>query len=42
MAFKPMLSAQSKWRKRDGANRMPEIIDGIEFKDRIKHLQNAA
>lgn len=42
MAFKLMVSAQTKWRKLDGANRMPEIIEGIEFKDGIKQLQNAA
>ena len=42
MAFKLMMSAQTKWRKLDGANRMPEIIEGIEFKDGIKQLQNAA
>ncbi|EBA09094.1 putative transposase [Sagittula stellata E-37] len=42
MAFKLMMSAQKKWRKLDGANRMPEIIEGIEFKDGIKQLQNAA
>jgi len=42
MAFKLMMSAQTKWRKLDGANRMPEIIQGIEFKDGIKQLQNAA
>ena len=35
-------SAQTKWRKLNGANRMPEIIEGIEFKDGIKQLQNAA
>ena len=42
MAFKLMMSAQTKWRKLDGANRMPEIFQGIEFKDGIKQLQNAA
>jgi putative transposase len=42
MAFKLMMSAQVKWRKLDGANRMPEIIQGIEFNDGIKQLQNAA
>lgn len=36
------LSAQTKWRKLDGGNRMPEVIQGIEFKDGIKQLQNAA
>jgi putative transposase len=42
IAFKLMISAQGKWRKFDGANRMPEIIEGIEFKDGIKQLKNAA
>jgi putative transposase len=42
MAFKLMMSAQVKWRKLDGANRMPEIVNGIAFKDGIKQLQNAA
>ena len=42
MAFRLIMSAQTKWRKLDGANRMPEIIEGIEFKDGIKQLQNAA
>ncbi len=31
--------SSGKWRKLDGANRMPEIIEGIEFKDGIKQLQ---
>ena len=42
MAFKLMMSAQSKWRKLDGASRMPEIIEGIAFIDGIKQVQNAA
>ena len=42
MAFRLTMSAQTKWRKLDGANRMPEIIEGIVFKDGIKQLQNAA
>ncbi|MEL7453465.1 MAG: IS256 family transposase [Pseudomonadota bacterium] len=42
MAFKLMMSAQTKWRKLDGANRMPEIIEGIAFKDGIKQLNRAA
>jgi hypothetical protein len=41
MAFKLMMSAQIKWRKLDGANRMPEIIQGIAFKDGIKQLNHA-
>ena len=42
MTFKLMMSAQLKWRKLDGANRMPEIIQGIAFVDGIKQLHNAA
>jgi transposase-like protein len=42
MAFKLIMSAQTKWHKLDGANRMPEIIQGIAFEDGIKHLQSAA
>jgi transposase-like protein len=42
MAFKLMMSAQTKWRKLDGQNRMPEIIQGIEFRDGIRQLQTAA
>ena len=42
MAFRLMMSAQAKWRKLDGANRLPEIVQGVEFKDGIKQLQDAA
>src|SRR5665811_176315 len=42
MTFKLMMSAKQKWRKLDGANRLPEIIQGIEFKDGIKQNKHAA
>lgn len=42
MAFRLMISAQKKWRKLDGQNRLPEIIQGIEFRDGLRHLQDAA
>jgi len=42
MAFRLMMSAQAKWRKLDGANRLPEIVQGVEFRDGIKQLQVAA
>jgi len=42
MAFKLMISAQGKWQKLNGANRMPEIIQGIAFVDGIKQNQTAA
>ncbi len=42
MAFKLMMSAQGKWRKLDGRNRLPEIIEGVEFRDGLRHVQIAA
>ncbi len=42
MAFRLMMSAQKKWRKLDGRNRLPEIIEGVEFRDGLRHLQAAA
>jgi hypothetical protein len=37
-----MLSAKKKWCKPDGQNRLPEIIQGFEFRDGIKHEIKAA
>ena len=37
-----MLSAKKKWRKLDGESRLSEIIEGIEFRDGIKHGIKAA
>ncbi|MBP9950976.1 MAG: hypothetical protein KBF27_04350, partial [Cypionkella sp.] len=37
MTHQLMLSAKKKWRKLDGQNRLPEIIQGVEFRDGIKH-----
>ncbi len=42
MAFRLMMSAQKKWRKLDGQNRLPEIIQGIEFRDGLRQRQAAA
>ena len=42
MVFKLMTSARTKWRKLDGANRMPEVNQWIAFKVGIKELQKAA
>ena len=42
MTHQLMLSAKKKWRKLDGQNRLPEIIQGIEFRDGIKHQTKAA
>ena len=37
MTHQLMLSAKKKWRKLDGPSRLPEIIQGVEFRDGIKH-----
>ena len=42
MVYKLMMSAKKKWRELDGKNRLPEIIRGVEFKDGLPKLQNAA
>ena len=42
MAFRLMMSAKKKWRKISGPNRLPEVIQGVEFKDGIKQVQIAA
>ena len=42
MVFKLMMSAKKKWRKLSGVNRLPEVIQGVEFKDGIKQLPKAA
>jgi hypothetical protein len=36
MAFSLMMSAQKEWRKLDGQNRLPEIIQGVEFRDGLR------
>ena len=42
MAFKLMMTAQKKWLKLNGAHRMTEIINGVEFKDGMKQTNQAA
>ena len=42
MTHQLMLSAKKKWRKLDGQNRLPQIIQGVEFRDGIKHESKAA
>ena len=39
MVFRLMMSAKKKWRKINGPNRLPEVIQGVEFKDGIKQPQ---
>ena len=42
VAFKLMMSAQKKWRKLDGQNRLLEIIEGVEFRDGLRQVQTPA
>jgi putative transposase len=42
MVFKLMMSAKKKWQKLSGTIRLPKFIQGVEFKDGIEQLQNAA
>ena len=42
MVFRLMMSAKKKWRKISGPNRLPEVVQGVVFKDGIKQLQAAA
>jgi len=37
-----MIAAQGQWRKLDGRNRLPEIIQGLEFRDGLRQLPTAA
>jgi hypothetical protein len=36
------MSAQKKWRKLDGQNRLPEIIQGVEVRDGLSQILTAA
>lgn len=42
MVYKMGMVAQKRWKKLAGANRLPEIITGVVFKDGISQLQKAA
>jgi hypothetical protein len=42
MVFKLMSSAKNKLWELSGTNRLPKVIQGVEFKDGIKRVQNAA
>jgi|TARA_B110000908_G_scaffold118990_1_gene139447 hypothetical protein len=39
MVFKLMMSAKKKWRKLSGTNRLPEVIQGVEFKSGSSNLK---
>jgi len=42
MTYQLRLSAKKKWRKLNGQNRLPEIIQAVEFRDGIQHEIKAA
>ena len=42
MRHQLMLSARKKYRKPEGPSRLPEIIEGVEFRDGIKPENKAA
>jgi transposase-like protein len=42
MVFKLMQSAEKRWRLLNGSNRMPDVIAGVQFKDRIHPKEAAA
>jgi putative transposase len=42
MIYRLALSAKKKWRRLDGPNRLPEISQGVVFKDGICQKENAA
>ena len=35
------MSAKKKWRKISGPNRLPEVIQGVEFKGGIRQVETA-
>jgi len=42
MAFRLMMSAQRRWRRLAGYNRLPEVIEGVGFRDGIRYFQATA
>src|SRR5258706_11820685 len=42
MVFKLVDSAQKSWRRIDGHNRLPKLIQGIKFTDGIEVIGNSA
>lgn len=40
MIFKLIMAAQQSWRRLDGNNLLPKIIEGVTFKDGIKQNAN--
>jgi len=42
MVFKLVEGAQKSWRRIDGHNQLPKLIQGVKFADRIEVIRNAA
>jgi putative transposase len=42
MVFKLIQAAQSSWRKLDGQNQLPKVIEGVKFTDGIEANRNSA
>ncbi len=42
MVYRLMMSAKKNWRRLSGAKRLPEVIQGVEFRDGIKQIAKAA
>lgn len=42
MVYRLVLSAQGKWRRLNGTESLPKVIDGVEFKDGIQVVKHAA
>ncbi len=42
MVFKLVLSARKRWNRLAGSERLAEVIEGIEFRDGIRQLKDAA
>ncbi len=42
MVYRLMLSARKKWRRISGPERLPELMEGIAFRDGIRQIRIAA
>ena len=42
MVFKRVLSARKRWNRLSGSERLAAVIKGIEFRDGIRQLKDAA
>ena len=42
MVFKLVEGAQKSWRRIDGPNKLPKLIQGVKFADEIEVIGNSA